>query len=211
MIKFKHCKECKQDKEETAFKFDKRWQKYGGKQCIICVNKKAQTNKRIKSKTPEARARRQAYLSQPEVRAKVNEQAKERVKKNPARYKLISKRHHDKHKDKLNEATRQWRINNPGKSTFYSNKRGQLVRNATIDKSPEVLDLINGFYRCTKFLKENFNNVCEVDHIILLQHPDVCGLNVPWNLQIIKKNLNASKSNKWDGTYNNESWKDYCG
>lgn len=37
-----------------------------------------------------------------------------------------------------------------------------------------------------------------LDHIIPLSHPDVCGLTVPWNLQIITARQNAAKSNKWN-------------
>jgi hypothetical protein len=36
-----------------------------------------------------------------------------------------------------------------------------------------------------------------LDHIIPLCHPMVCGLNVPWNIQIITAAANAAKSNKW--------------
>lgn len=36
-----------------------------------------------------------------------------------------------------------------------------------------------------------------LDHIVPISHPMVCGLNVPWNLQIIPASVNAAKSNKW--------------
>lgn len=36
-----------------------------------------------------------------------------------------------------------------------------------------------------------------LDHIIPLNHPDVCGLNVPWNIQVIPAKANARKGNKW--------------
>lgn len=34
-----------------------------------------------------------------------------------------------------------------------------------------------------------------IDHIVPLNHPMVCGLNVPWNWRIITRQQNAAKSN----------------
>jgi hypothetical protein len=35
------------------------------------------------------------------------------------------------------------------------------------------------------------------DHIVPLNHPLVCGLNVPWNIRLIPKLENAQRSNRW--------------
>lgn len=47
----------------------------------------------------------------------------------------------------------------------------------------------------------------ELDHIIPLNHPKVCGLHVPWNLQWLSRTDNQKKSNSFDGTLENISWK----
>lgn len=36
------------------------------------------------------------------------------------------------------------------------------------------------------------------DHIIPLNHPRVCGLNVPENIQLLTRAQNAAKSNSWN-------------
>lgn len=37
-------------------------------------------------------------------------------------------------------------------------------------------------------------HVC--DHVVPLNHPDVCGLNVPWNVEVVPHAVNAYKSNR---------------
>ncbi len=35
------------------------------------------------------------------------------------------------------------------------------------------------------------------DHVVPVTHPRVCGLTVPWNLQVVPWRVNAAKGNKW--------------
>lgn len=36
-----------------------------------------------------------------------------------------------------------------------------------------------------------------LDHIVPLNHPRVCGLTVPWNLQLVPRDCNAAKGGHW--------------
>lgn len=37
-----------------------------------------------------------------------------------------------------------------------------------------------------------------IDHIVPLNHPRVCGLSVPWNLQVIPRACNGAKNNYFE-------------
>ena len=52
-------------------------------------------------------------------------------------------------------------------------------------------------YELAKLRTEMTGFPWEVDHIVPLQHSDVCGLHVEHNLQVIPASANRRKSNRW--------------
>jgi hypothetical protein len=86
---------------------------------------------------------------------------------------------------------------NPGKKNFLTRKR-RLTRIKATPKwlTSEQLAEIEWFYTTAKELQWLSEEPLEVDHIIPLNGKNVCGLHVPWNLQIIPKGLNCRKKNK---------------
>lgn len=62
--------------------------------------------------------------------------------------------------------------------------------------SDEHRKQIRDIYRECKRQRGSGRNVV-VDHIVPLISPIVCGLEVPWNLQILSEKSNAVKSNTW--------------
>jgi hypothetical protein len=97
------------------------------------------------------------------------------------------------YRDKCNE----WGRLNKDKRAFTASKRRSKLLNAT----PNWLSIqdwndIKRFYKVCNFLTKKTGIKYTVDHIHPLQGIEVCGLHVPWNLQILTDSDNTSKGNK---------------
>lgn len=62
--------------------------------------------------------------------------------------------------------------------------------------SKEQLEQIEYVYALARDCRVTTGEPYEVDHIVPIRGDNVCGLHVPWNLQILPKDLNASKGNR---------------
>jgi hypothetical protein len=86
---------------------------------------------------------------------------------------------------------------NRDKYNSHAAKRRASKLNATPRwLTNEDIDVIQSLYNLAKELELKFNVSYHVDHIVPLINDRVCGLHVPWNLQVIPASENLSKSNK---------------
>lgn len=86
----------------------------------------------------------------------------------------------------------------------YYNAKSAKRRSAQLNATPAWLtkeqeDDIKSMYVLAKKFEKLCNVEYHVDHIVPLAGKDVCGLHVPWNLQLLPASINLAKGNKYNG------------
>lgn len=125
-------------------------------------------------------------------RARNPERAKEACRdwnrKNPDRLRALNAKWRAENPERRKEITANFYDRNPGAANAMANKRRAAKMNAT----PPWVDhaAIRAIYA------EAAERGLSVDHIHPLQHPRLCGLHVPWNLQLMTRAQNSSKGNR---------------
>lgn len=92
------------------------------------------------------------------------------------------------------ESGKKFREKNPGKFAIYNapfrnNRREATPKWLTKEHKQEIKNT----YLERNRLREETGIVYEVDHIYPIKGKSVCGLHVPWNLQVVTKSENAKK------------------
>ena len=107
--------------------------------------------------------------------------------------------YHWDNRDKILDYLKSWRKSNPHKVALGSSRRSKQIRQATPRwLTDSQVESMKSFYEHAKDCSVVSETSYEVDHIIPIKNKAVCGLNVPWNLQVLPKDMNRSKGNKFN-------------
>jgi hypothetical protein len=141
--------------------------------------------------------KREWYLKNSESeKAKAKEAYKTYYPENKEKISLRTIEWQRNNKEKYSEKSKRWYANNKHKSFAHSAKYRAAKRNACPSWIDETMKLeIEEIYLKANKISIETGVAHEVDHIVPLCGETVCGLHVPWNLQILSQFDNRSKRN----------------
>jgi hypothetical protein len=99
------------------------------------------------------------------------------------------------HKENARKAL--WKRENKEWRSANARKRLVAIKNATPKWLTKAqIKEIESFYDLAEEIQWLSEERLVVDHIVPFQGKNVCGLHVPWNLQILPNSINCKKSNR---------------
>lgn len=188
---------CKEINPQPLYNFNKHIKHLDGLQshCKSCQK----TYVKAYSSTEKYLAkRRQLYRDNVDKNRK---QKAAQYAKNPSKYLMRNKEWRDKNPETVRKMLISWVATNRGSKNAHCAKRRASKRSATpLWLNIEQLKEMEQIYKDAQELSWLSEGGLHVDHIIPLQNDLVCGLHVPWNLQIIPargENGNCAKGNNF--------------
>ena len=168
-MEVKVCRLCKKAKAILEFGNHKNTRDKLKHECRVCLSEVAKLRKR------------ERYLSDPTYRKRCSE---------------INVKSQQTDKGKKRRSV--WSAVNRHKGRGWDMARKDSVRQATpVWLSEAQKAAINQMHWLARDLEVISGYTYQVDHIVPLRGKNVCGLHVPWNLQILPSDINLSKGNRF--------------
>lgn len=191
----KYCKKCDTTRDFSEFHRSKQ---HRDGYSPICKSCKKSYNKAYYNKN----------------KSEIVEQKKSYYYKNQEALLAQKKEYYDSNRELVIDKVQTYRKNNKQKisemkskyqreNRHKTNRVGADKRARKRQRTPSWLtksqkEEMNNLYWLAQDLRSITGEDYHVDHIVPLAGKDVCGLHVPWNLQVLPSDINISKGNKYD-------------
>lgn len=133
-------------------------------------------------------------------RARKSQLQRERRAKDNGVHKTERKERYAADKERVRAVQKEWNVNNADKLREMSALRRAKRNKATPPwLSADHRRQIKAFHAHANDCRVVSGQAYHVDHVVPIKHPLVCGLHVPWNLQVLPQDVNDAKGAKFDG------------
>ena len=191
----KVCKTCKEEKPLSAFYKDRSYKDGLRKDCKSCISKRAAEHYQ-KNRDAISEAKKKYYQKNRDVIAEAHKKYRQ---KNRDVIAEVKKKWHQENRDSISEQKKTWRKANPELvSANTASRRARKKQAQPPWLTEEHINQIKAKYKNSKRMKKLTGILHHVDHIVPLKGENVCGLHVPWNLQVIPAKHNLEKNNRFD-------------
>lgn len=190
---YKICNKCQSQKPfEDFFKRSISSDGYQS-QCKSCA--KEYNTKYYEAKSKDILTQKQEYYTK--NKEVISEQKSKYYIENKDKRQEYNSKYYELNRDELTLYQRKYGENNRDKINAISAKYRASKLKATPKWLTDFdLECMREMYTIARAFKLYTGQEYHVDHIIPLQGHNVCGLHVPWNLQVLAASENLSKSNK---------------
>jgi hypothetical protein len=208
---YKICSKCKEDKLLSEFVKDKKRKDGYYPQCKICRKEHYKINKeQILAQHAEYREANKEQIAMQRAEHYVDNKNKiaaykaeyyvinrERIVLQALDYRANNKDQRAEYRQTNRGRILEYKRTNKDKINALTAKRRAHKLNATpLWLTKRDFEQIAELYTCAQMFRLYTGQEYHVDHIVPLQGKNVCGLHVPWNLQVIPASENLSKGNK---------------
>jgi 5-methylcytosine-specific restriction endonuclease McrA len=163
--------------------------------CKVCRKRRSMQN--YKDDVENKRARLRAHYRR--VVSENPDFHREKYWLNPEFSREQGRKYYRQNRERRIEKAVAYAKNNRAKANATGKKYKVAKQNACppwVLASSELCGMMEDVYQQAQELTKETGVMHHVDHIIPIQGPNVCGLHVPWNLQVLTASENCSKQNK---------------
>ena len=199
MCETKICSKCKEEKLLSDFYKETRSKSGYNAACKKCIRK---YHDKYRAENPQSWL---AYSARPDVKERQRQQKRDQYRSEKEEILARNAEYYKKNKEKIYKTRKLWNAENSARLKVQRAARRHRTRRATPNwLSEEQKQKIFDVYLETSIKSAESGEKYEVDHIIPITSNIVCGLHVPWNLQILTQTENRQKSNKLLEEYINQ-------